>query len=391
MAIAFTTLFTRLGSAVAALNDTNASNTSNRATQAAAIQSYAQTLLAQYVLADRPQTVRGLTAYLTELNRQMVNAAQSLATARCTTTVAAVGSPVGTPTFVTSDLDAGGLQSDLLIPDTLVLQATSTTALSVQGLATGVRTDVAWTVGNNVNTTLTLTDPRAGINQDGSFNTWAGSPVTPSYWTITSGIAGTTVNRVTGGYLDTTYAVEFASTGGLLSIRQDVSTAVTPGSTYMVHAALRKTVFAGGTGTVSVTLRDASGNVLSATGVSQTFTGLTTSFAPFAAAVYVPAVIANGCYLDIRWTGTSGDKLEIDSVGLAALPTLYTDGLRLGGWQGATALTPKTDQWTATTVLASGTMNGGLLKGVDRLIGLAGSGVRIPTSGAPTQADALVA
>ncbi len=395
MAIDTTTLATRLGSAVKVLNETNTLNAGNRSATVTALASYAQQLVIQSVLADRLISDQSFTRCFYEWVRQMNIAGDSFAQALCGTTVAGVGSPTGTPSWLTSDLDAYGQRSDYLVPDVLVLQATTATTVSVNGkAATSSSLDAAWPTGSGVATTLTLTDPGVTSSlSDPGFESWSssGPPYIPTSWSIAAGSAGSTVNRVTDGFLNASgYSLQFVGDTTALRVRQSAANLST--GTYAIHVALKKTVAAVNTGTVSVTLRDASGNVISATGVSQTFSGLTlNTWTPLTAAVYVPAQLTNGCFLEVRWTGGASDALSIDCLSIIPMPTLYTAGLRLAGFVGATGMVAGADQWTATTTLSSGTITGKLAKGIDRLLNISNIGARLPTSASPTQADSLIA
>jgi len=394
VAINTTGLATRLGSDVFMLNAMNTTNAANRATGVASLQSQAQQLVIQYVLADRPQTGTDFASCYAEWVRQMALVPDSFATSTCTTTITDIGTPVGTPKWQSSDLDAFGQRGDFLLPDVLILRATSATSVSVQGKSGWQsKTDTTWGVGNGVNTTLSLVDPSAtSSGRDPDFDSWSASaPYTPTNWTIVAGTAGTTVSRVTDGFFDPTgYCVQFTGDTTALRLRQDVSTLST--GVYAIHVAVKKTVYGVDTGTISATLRDASGTVISATGISQAFSGLADdTWTALSGAVYVPRQLTNGCYLEIRWTGGASDALRIDCFSIVPMTRLYAAGLSLVGFQGITGLILDTDQWTATTALDSGTVTGSLAKGIDRLLNIATSTSRLPTSGSPTQANALIA
>lgn len=396
MAINFTRLATRLGSDVKQLNETNTLNAANRAAFVAALQAHAQALVVEEVLSDRPQTAQDFASCFTEWCRQQVNASESFAAATCTASVSAVGSPVGTPVWVASVLDEFGQSSDFVVPDVLVLQATDGTTVSVMGKAGPPSiTDPAWGVGADVNTALTLIDPAADSSaSDPDFSSWSTSaPYTPTYWEMAAGTAGVTVSRATDGLFDNTgYCVKFTGDGATtLRLRQDVS-ALTPG-VYAVHVALNAATDTVDTGTITVALRQDDGTLIGSAAISQAFSTLVDdTWTPLGGAVYVPRQIpAGGCYLEIRWLGGSGDELLIDCLSMTPMTRLYTAGLCLTGFQGVTDMTLDTDQWTVTTALSSGTMTGKLAKGIDRLCGIAGLGVRLPTSGSPTQADSLIA
>ncbi len=394
MAINTTRLATRLGSAVKVLNEANTTNQANQATTVSALQSYAQAALIQEVLADRPQTDQNLDACFVEWTRQMALVPDTFSAATCTTTLAAIGSPTGTAKHVTSDLDAYGSRSDFLVPDVIVVRATGADTVTLMGkAATANKTDPTWPTGAGVSTSATLVDPDTTSDAaDPGFEAWTTTlPYTPTSWSIAAGTAGTTVTRTSDGFIDATgYALAFVGDTTQLRVRQDVSALAT--GTYAIHVALKKTVGAVGTGTVSVTLRDASGNVISATGVSQTVAGLTlNTWTPLTAAVYIPRQLTNGCYLEIRVTLGTADTVLVDCLSLRAMTTLYTAGLKYLGFSGITGMVLDADQWTLTTALDSGSITTRLAKGIDRLFNVSTLSARLPSGGSPTQADALIA
>lgn len=396
MAINTTRIATRLGSAVKVLNEVNALSTNVRQEAAvSALQTYAQQVVIQDVLADRPQTGQDFQACFAEWVRQMALVPDSFSAATCTTTVADVGTPTGTPKWVTSDLDTFGQRGDYLLPDILLLQATGTDTYSVQGKAAApADTDASWPGGAGISTSGTLVDPAddGGAVTDPGFDSWTGSPASNTAWTIvTADVWGTGFSKVADDAYGAAggFSLKVLSPGAQQRIRQLVS--VTEGGVYALHAMMKKVVYAGGTGTVSITLRDGSGNVLSSTGISQTFTGLGTSWTAYSAVLYAPRQITTDVYLEVRWTGTAADSFYLDAVSLQPMEELYPAGLRLIGFVGVTGMVLDTDQWTATTVLDSGTITTRLAKGIDRLLGIAGNEARLPTSGSPTQDDSLIA
>jgi len=396
VAINTTRIATRLGSAVKVLNELNALSAAVRPeATVGALQAYAQQVVIQDVLADRPQVGQDFASCYTEWVRQMALVPDSFASDTCTTTVAGIGSPTGTPAWVTTDLDAFGQRSDFLLPDVLIVRATGPDTCSVVGKASATAaTDASWPGGAGVSTDITLVDPatNGGVVSDPGFDAWTGTPAASTAWTIvTTDVWGTGFSRVADDAYGSTssYALKVLSPGAQQRIRQQVT--VTEGGVYALHALLKKVVYAGATGTVSISLRDVSGNLLSSTGISQTFTGLTTSYAAYTAVLYAPRQITGDVYLELRWTGTAADVLHVDAVSLQELTPLYTAGLSLIGFVGLTDLVLDTDQWTVTTAIDSGTAASSLARGIDRLLAIAGNAARLPTSGSPTQADALIA
>ena len=425
MAIAFTTLFTALGKICGGLNDWNTargssldSRISTLRTQVTGISpeldanlttagdsavagaevwpSYLASLAADTikaaVLADRPQTDTSFSGCLTELVRQMGVSSESLADNAATVGAAsAVGAPTGTPKFVVSDLD-GYTQaaSNFCIADVLNIVLQSADVAAVQGKsATSSQTHPDWPSGSGVNTSLTLVNAATtSIGSDPGFESWnTGPPVTPTNWTIVSGTAGTTVSRATDDPVSGTYSLQLLGDGSTLNLRQAVS--VSANTVYFIHAFVKRTANPANTGTLTISLRDASGTLVSGTtSISVATSAAATSWTANTTALATPATLpASGVYLDIRYNGGVGDTLRLDSVALNPLPALYTGGIRLAIVKGITAGVYG-DTWTQTTTRATPTAS--FIKQLNRLLSLTSYSVRIPCSGAPTQADALV-
>lgn len=428
MAINFTRLFTALGKVCGALNEWNTSRGSTLTTRVSTLRtqftgidadldddlttnqnnavtsgdvwvSYltqmCQRLVIDEVLNDRPQTDQQFTACLTELVRQMGVAAESLATSLATVgSVTAVGAPTGTPTWVVSDLDAlRQARSDWTLPDVLLLTAVGNTSVNVQGQAAVTpETRPTWPTGAGVNTTLTqINAATTSLGADPGFESWlAGPPISPVSWTILSGTAGTTVSQasdtpVTG---QGTYSLQLLGDGTTLKVRQQVT--VSAGECYFLHAFVKRTANPANTGTLTVSLRDSAGTLLSGTSnISILTSAASGSWTANTAALVTPKNLPTDglVYLEIQYNGGVGDTLRLDQVALNLLPTLYTGGLRLAVVKGVTA-TVTGDAWTHTTTLASPTA--AFIRALNRLLALTNYSVRIPTSGAPTQANALV-
>lgn len=428
MAINFTRLFTALGKLVGGLNEWNTgrgstltSRVSTLRTQLTGIDAdldenlsnsrdsaiaagdgwpgyfttVGQEALIAEVVADRPQTDRQFGACLKELVRQMGVAGETLNSYAATVgTVTAVGSPTGTPTFVVSDLDQyTQAASDFTLPDVLLLTTDSTGGMAVQGQsAASVVTRPDWPSGAGVNTTLTLVNAATtSLGADPGFESWnTGPPATPISWTTVSGSAGTTVSQATDTPItgQGTLCLQLLGDGSTLRVRQAVT--VNASEVYFLHAFVKRTANPANTGTLTVALRDSSGNVLSgASTISVTTSAAATSWTALTAALATPKNLPSDglVYLEIRYNGGVGDTLRIDQVALNLLPALYVGGLRLAIVKGVTASVVG-DAWTHTTTRATPTAS--LIRGLNRLFTLTSYTDRIPTDGSPSQADALV-
>jgi len=431
MTIAFTNLFTALGKVVGGLNEWNTargstltSRVSTLRTNIAAVDTdiddtltsnasgavssgdswpgylaqLANDLIIAAVLADRPQTDTSFTACLTELVRQMGVASESLNNYAATVgSVTAVGSPTGTPTFVTAQTDPyTQSNSNFTLPDVYII-STSAEGFQVQGKnADTSPTQPTWPSGNGVNTIVTQIDASTdSIGSDPGFELWdTGPPATPTQWMIVSGTAGTTVAQATDTPITGvgTYALQLqgdAGTGATpLRVRQQVT--VSANEVYFIHCYMKRTANPANTGTLTVALRDSSGNVLSGTSNISVATGsIATSWTAVTATLATPTNLPSDglVYLEIRYNAGNGDTVRVDQVALNLLPALSPVGVRLAIVRGATASVVG-DVWTWTITRSSPTAS--LIRGIDRLLSLTSYTVRIPTSGSPTQADALV-
>lgn len=394
MAVNLSRLFSVLGYHVGSLNLAATRNGSDYGTVVSALQSAAAADVVAAV-ADDTGAVLDLDAALAQVSYALTTATQTVTYKHGTVTVADVGTPTGTPKWVSTDLTAFGTNSNFLIPEVIRLRATGDDTYSLISEESVTKGDYNWPIGSGLNTTGTLIDPSSdgGLITNGNFATWAGSPLAADNWEIASGtdVWGTDFSRVadeafTGG---DGYSLKVLSDGAIKQLRQEVT--LNLGSTYALHFFAKKVVFAGGTGSVVLTLRDQSGNALSSTTVTNTFTSLGTSWTAYGGVLYVPRQLpgtVTGTYLEMRWTGTSGDYFYIGDISLQELTPLYDGGPSIIGFTGVTQLTLDTDAWTCTVAVS--TPNSSLVRGIDRLVGLAAKGFQFPEAASGTYDDALV-
>lgn len=420
MAIAYTTLFTALGKLVGGLNEWNTARGSSLTSRASTVRTQlngigpdldaqltqtvsgtvsggeqlaqyyaltAQQTLTQAVLNDRPLPDTSPATVLSELVRQMGVDGETLAASPATVgSVTAVGSPVGNPRFVVSDLDSRtGAASDFVLPDEYLIRAVQGGHL-IQGKPLDQpATAPTWPSGTGVNQVVAELDASVtSLGLDPGFEQWSGSPLAPDRWTIVTGVAGTSVVRVTDGPTGT-YAMSLVGNGSdTLTVRQSVTLA--PNSVYFVHALTKRTANPANTGTLTVAIRDGGGTVVGNT-VSVATSAIATSWAHNVAVVVTPTDMPAETWLEIRYNGGSGDTVRLDQVAVNPLPELYAGGLRLAVVRGVTA-TATGDTRTLSVTRSSPTAS--LLRGLDRLLNLRAYTSRIPTGGSPTQADSLV-
>ena len=368
-----------------------------RATIASAIQTMAQqTIVAEVARADGIPNVSVDTA-LAQLSYSMRANSQTFQSNPATLTITGIGSPTGTPKFVTTDLDSFGSRSDIAIPENITLRATSGTTLSVVGQhGPDDALAVVWPEGSGTSTTMTLVDTTldGGLVTNGAFANWSGSPLAADNWTIPAGDAdvwGTGFARVTDDPFTGSdgYSLRVTSAGALQRLVQPVT--VQTGTSYAIHAFIKKVVGTGGTGTVSVTLRDQTGATLSSqVGINQTFSATTTSWVAYSGVAYVPRQLSptTTVYVELRWTGTAADSFNIGNISVQPFTPLYDGGPSIVGFAGVTPLVLDTDAWTLAVSGAATTTS--FMASLNRLTPLTSTAWRLPTSGSPTYADSVI-
>lgn len=375
------------------------------------------------VTADRPLTVESLENALAELVRQMTVDSQSLNACPGTTSVSDVGTPTGDHKFVFGVKESlTGRTSDFLVPDVYLMRCTADRSqggtayqetFSVVGKpADSLPTDSTYPTGTGINTTVTAVDPSTagGVVTEGSFDgTWTGtgSNTPPTPWTVYgSTVAGTHVFRSTSTPRNAGYSLRMTGDGSVIpKVRQAIT--VEANTVYSVHARLYNVADPGIDYAVSLILTDSSGTAVAGNGSysnvvsSGSATALAGNWTNVVTGVFcTPSVLpSGGCYLEIRMHQSGSTttapantaSVDVDFVSVYATEPLYDGGPTLTVFSGATEGVVG-DARTCTVALSSGAMSDYLIRGIDRLLGgaLASSAVRIPTSGAATQADALV-
>lgn len=412
MAINFTRLATGWGKLVGALNEVNTflattivargtslraaitvdpdlnsglkvsqdSLTSGASSWPAAMQAKAVALLIAEVTTDAHLADPTVTNCLNELARQMVAGGQSFASSACTATpTQLVGASDATLILDLFDINTGAT-SDFILPDTLLLTATSPTVVYLLGHKAETATSPIWPGGAGLAGNITVLDIDRGSGDPG-FENWT-SPTVPRSWAVVTGA----VARVTDdpyGVGDGLYVCGIAG-GATTRLTQSFPTAVR--QRYLLTFWVKKTATGANTGTLSVSLRNAAG-VLIGTALTVNQTAITTSWVKYTGVTQVSVVDALSL-LDVRYTGGAGDVVSISGVQAITITATYTRGPSVFLLRGLIPIASG-DVWKVV-LTASGSLTGSLLRGVDRLLGLTSYTATLPTSGSPTQADALV-
>lgn len=388
-----------------------------------ALQAQALTCLIEEVTADRPLATESLSTALAELRRQMLISSQTLNDCPGTVTVASVGSPTGDPTFVFGVKEgATGLTTDYLVPDVYLIQCSADRSNSgtahgetfslVGKPADALPTDASYPSGTGLDTSVTVINPATdgGIVTNGGFDTWTVTNI-PDDWTLRTGsVAGTHVLKKTSddprGTDAANISARLVGDGTVIpGLRQEVT--VTPNSVYSVYFRVKKVTDAGTDWAVSVRLTDGAGAALAGPGsyLNQVTTVTAGSVAatwvnPTSGVFVIPATLpTSGVFVEILFhqfgdvtiAPINTSEVYVDHVSVQSTEPIYDGGPTLTGFSGITE-SVLNDARTATVALTSGVPSTYLIRGVDRLLGLAGEATRIPTvaGGGETQADALV-
>ena len=388
--------------------------------------SFAQSAIIEEVNASNPSAGSGFASCLTELVRQMTINSQTLQAAQCGETTTSIGSPTGDEAFVFGLVEGvTGVTSDYIIPDVMLMTCTQDSShgatayqevFTIAGYpAVSPTTNYEYgtsTFGAGVNTTTTATDPsfQGGVVTDPGFAQWGTGPSanTPTAWTIYSGVAGTNVFKATSDPRNTgAFSLSLVGDGStVVKVRQAVS--LTPGTTYAMNYRVYMKTDESSHWQVSLSLTNSAGTAVSGPAsysnvlTSASSASLSGSWANVYNANFVaPAIIpAGGLFLEIRLclngsltsAAQAGANAYVDYISMIPETALYTGGPSLVIFSGQTAAV-QGDARTATVTFSTGTINGSLLRGIDRLTGgLAQyAPVLIPTTtGSPSQSNSLV-
>jgi len=218
----------------------------------------------------------------------------------------------------------------------------------------------------------------------------------PDQFTVSSGTAGTDFLRESTTKARGTYGLKAAVTGATWKIRQQLGAAsgtlgkIAPDRPYVLAAMMRKDASA--TGTIRLSLQDASGNILSsgAVAISQSVASLTTSFAIVSLTFRSPKVLPSAVYLVLETTSAVATAAAyVDEIVLAEMRPIAPGG------QAVAILTGTTDWAVDDNVRRKFTNNneGAFVRAFDRLFDMYSLGLALPSNylGSETIADSLIA
>lgn len=386
-----------------------------------AVQQVAQSVLQRMVADDVAAAGRNLDDALREVIRQMRAGSVSVKACTVASTVAALGTPTGTGKLVATTKRGDGLVQENLFAEVgrLVCLADSYSGGQTAGqepfryIGEGDEGrgefDYLWPAGSAALTGLTAisadTDASAtgNLTTNGDAESWTGTTPALDNWVLAPGTWGTDIAQNASSPYRGTYDVRFvAGTGVNTALAQtfDDSTgsavALTPLTSYAFCAWMKR----GGVvsaGVLTVELVDGSGTVINdeqgtANSFTQTLSALTTSYAAVTGFFRLPAIPPAVVKLRLRIsTALTGASVYVDDICLAPVTEAYTGGPGLCVFSGVTPFKAG-DQWTATqTNDRGGASNLATFQALfDRLFGMRGRGLLLPSAGSPTLADTLI-
>lgn len=386
------------------------------------LQKLAQNMLLATAQADGSLTQNTWQNAMAVLVAQMVaNTSTVQASTPAAGAQTGVGSPVGTPTIVTSVKNQYGYTAQYLFPETMTfactLDSNSGATLNqeqygIAGQATySQQLNYQWPAGSGTSTAMngvdsTLNNSGGNTLQNSCFQTFT-TPNQPDNWTIVVGSAGTSVLQ------DTTHAyigasdLEFVGDGSTLqAVTQQFNVTPTPtvgvgGTAYKV---LENTQYAvnlwlkvsatPAAGVLTVSLVNGSGTTINdSASTANSFTislpSVSTTYLNFKGTFRTPASLpASGVFLKLALTTALSNtkNLYIGQVGMATMTQLYPGGL----WARifSSAVPPvKGDSWTVADTNTYGVFQ----ELFERLFSMRSLGLQLPYSGSPSISDSLVA
>lgn len=335
------------------------------------LQSLAQGTIIKVVNADVPLSTLDIRTATIELVRQMISQSETVHANALSSTVTADAANTGNPTWVITFVDANGKNLQYAYKETMIAKTTRDYA---DGATAGNETihleapagqvspalNYLWPSGNGYcsgfSGDLTVVDPTQSNGSGGNLlansafkGTWTSNQ--PQYWTAGTGAAGTNwQDGTSNNYLSGAHCFEFLGDGSTLaSIYQNFANAsltggntstLLPDTVYHVRLMYKLSAASPAAGTLAVTLKDGSGNVVNdnsgtANRVSVNLAGVgNTNYNALSGSFRVPTNIPTSglrIYLELTVALTNGKNVFIDALALTQ-PTQQTyGGLYPGG------------------------------------------------------------
>jgi hypothetical protein len=217
-------------------------------------------------------------------------------------------------------------------------------------------------------------------------------------FTVVSGVAGTEflTETTAANVFRGSSAIKLAVTGSTFNIRQKLADfdgslgRLTPDRPYLLAVAIKKD--AGATGTLRISVKDSSGNILDSGNFafSQSIASTTTGYLIYANQIRSPRVIPSEIYFHIETTtAIATNPVYIDEVILAEMGPIAAGGPSLAIVAGST-------NWAAddnARYTFTNNDEGKFAAAFDRFFDMYGKGLSLPANyaGAETIADSLIA
>lgn len=377
----------------------------------------AQQTLVQMMEADTPAQARSIPDAMAELIRQMKAAAQTVLNATVAIAPAALAGSVGTGVLVTTNKRGDGLVQENSGAETLrlVVSADSYSGGQTAGRESfrlGGESPLAGTwdwdypqgSGASVSSSAVSADQdgtsSGNLTTNGDFETWSGSPLAISNFTLAVGTWGThAVQSAT--FFRGAFSLQLVAGATLTAFYQEfnlaagTSAALTPLTSYAVNLWCRKEAGTITGGVITVELVDSAGTVINDDqAVANSFTidctTLTTSFVAKNGVFRIPKAPPAIMRVRVRIsTALAGGNVLIDDLCVSGMTAFYAGGPAYTVFSGATAFVIG-DGWAVPVTNTRPTYLAGFQALFDRLFGMRQLGQLLPSSGAPTIADTLI-
>jgi hypothetical protein len=265
-----------------------------------------------------------------------------------------------------------------------------------------------WPGGSGTSQALTAID---GEQDNGGGNLLVNSDFetftvanTPDDWTISVGSAGTQVFDESSLVFTGSHALRFTGSGGVLTALYQAldgtdGDELEPLEQYAFNCFMRRDGTAASAGVLTVELVDGNGDVINdEAGVANSFTidltALTTSYVSKSGVFRTPLVLPTTVRLRLRMSTAleNSRSVYLDKAALGVMTQLYTGGPSLAVFSGADDFGQGDYASAAVTNSrgAAGTLDT-FQTACDRLLGLRGFDLLLPSSGTPTISDNLIA
>jgi len=406
------------------------------------IRAAAEATLIRTVFDDNPAQAGTLTAALSEVIRQMRVQSESVKLATVAATAATVSGYTnqGNGAICLSTLRGDGLSQQNIIAE--VGKLLCTTDSQTGGATTGVESwqyagqagpgDASlytWPTGSGASTTITgisaFGDNTGGnLLTNSDFETWAGSPLAASNWTLAVGTWGTDIVREASTVYTQTYAAKIvgnaSGSGVLVNLQQTFNDGTTgtagtllPSTSYALNFYIKADVVPAA-GVITIDLVDGSNTVIQDDqGVNNSIvitcsTALSTSYASLVAKVTagtgisgsnvfrLPKTLPSTIKLRIRVTTaiSTSSNIFIDDMALGRLTALYDGGPGCAIFSGSSKWIAG-DQYAITQTNNRGGGTGASLQAdfqamFDAAFDMRAKGLLLPTDASPTQANSLI-